>query len=166
MKSDCITLWTSAITTKPEHFCTPCFPSCRGKYIYLAFVVDGVNLGAALQVPSWLHWGKRDSRGTPSSRHIYQGTTVTFPRQFNLADLNSSNGFVINGIAARDLLGISVSRAGDINDDGIDDIIIGARGADPSGNSYAGKPTLSLGATRALCPVSSFLLLMAATVLS
>lgn len=152
MKADCIALWTSAITTKQEHFCTPCFPPCRSKYIYLAFVIDGVNLGAALQVPIWLYWGKRDSRGTPSSRHIYKGITVTFPRQFNLADLNGSNGFVINGIAARDLLGISVSRAGDINDDGIDDIIIGARGA----NSYAGETYVIFGSDQGFVPSFDF----------
>ena len=64
---------------------------------------------------------------------------MPFPAQFNLSDLNGSNGFVINGIDLADLSGSSVS-SGDINGDGVDDLIIGARFADPfgvnSGDSY------------------------------
>ena len=44
---------------------------------------------------------------------------------FNLSDLNGANGFAINGINAYDYSGNSVSSAGDINSDGIDDLIIG-----------------------------------------
>jgi len=43
---------------------------------------------------------------------------------FNLSDLNGKNGFVINGIAANEGLGYRVSNAGDINNDGFDDLII------------------------------------------
>ncbi len=50
---------------------------------------------------------------------------------FNLSDLNGTNGFVINSIATADKSGSSVSDAGDINGDGLDDLIIGAPGADP-----------------------------------
>ncbi len=49
-----------------------------------------------------------------------------FGPTFNLSDLNSSNGFAINGIAAYDFSGYSVSSAGDVNGDGIDDLIIAA----------------------------------------
>ena len=56
---------------------------------------------------------------------------------FDLSDLNGSNGFTINGIAAFDNASWSVSDLGDINDDGIDDIIIGANNANSnSGQSY------------------------------
>jgi hypothetical protein len=44
--------------------------------------------------------------------------------------LNGSNGFKINGAAAYEHLGNSVSGAGDLNGDGFDDIIVGAAGAD------------------------------------
>jgi len=53
----------------------------------------------------------------------------------NLSTLNGINGFRINGIAADDGSGYSVSSAGDVNGDGIDDLIIGASGADPNGSS-------------------------------
>jgi hypothetical protein len=68
-----------------------------------------------------------------------------FEPTFNLWDLNGSNGFAINGIAANDNSGSSVSSAGDINGDGFDDLIIGAFGADPNGMSYAGQSYLVFG---------------------
>lgn len=40
---------------------------------------------------------------------------MTFLAQFNLADLDGSNGFVLNGVDALDYSGFSVSGAGDIN---------------------------------------------------
>ncbi len=63
-----------------------------------------------------------------------------------LSSLNGANGFVLNGIDARDSSGGSVSSAGDVNGDGIDDLIIGARYADPNGNSLAGESYEILGA--------------------
>ncbi len=64
---------------------------------------------------------------------------------FNLLQLNGRNGFVINGENAGDNSGISVNSAGDINGDGIDDLIIGASGADPNGQSNAGKSYVFFG---------------------
>jgi len=59
------------------------------------------------------------------------------PTVFNLSSLNGSNGFTINPINPTDFLGTSVSDAGDINGDGIDDLIIGAPGAaSGAGQSY------------------------------
>jgi Ca2+-binding RTX toxin-like protein len=49
--------------------------------------------------------------------------------------LDGSNGFVINGIAASDRSGFSVSAAGDVNGDGIGDVIIGAPDTDANGTS-------------------------------
>ena len=64
---------------------------------------------------------------------------------FDLAELNGRNGFVINGIDAFDLSGLSVSTAGDLNGDGIDDLIVGAFGADPNGNTDAGESYVVFG---------------------
>ncbi|MBD2113716.1 MULTISPECIES: beta strand repeat-containing protein [Cyanophyceae] len=76
---------------------------------------------------------------------VFGGTGVGSSGSFNLSDLNGSNGFVINGIAAEDNLGRSVSSAGDINNDGIDDLIIGAFVADPNGKSGAGESYVVFG---------------------
>jgi hypothetical protein len=49
-------------------------------------------------------------------------------------------GFIVDGESAYDLMGMSVSDAGDFNGDGFADVIVGAYGADPnddfSGRSY------------------------------
>jgi Ca2+-binding RTX toxin-like protein len=68
-----------------------------------------------------------------------------FGPTFNLSDLNGSNGFAINGIAAGDNSGWSVSSAGDVNGDGFDDLIIGANGADPNGITNAGQSYVVFG---------------------
>ncbi len=52
-----------------------------------------------------------------------------------LASLNGTNGFAIRGAAAAELLGGSVSAAGDFNGDGFGDIIVGAT------NSFVGTST-------------------------
>jgi hypothetical protein len=50
--------------------------------------------------------------------------------------LDGSNGFVLNGVAAGDFSGVSVSAAGDVNGDGVDDLLIGAFLGSSSGASY------------------------------
>ena len=47
----------------------------------------------------------------------------------------TGGGFVINGVSGFDQSGYSVSSAGDVNGDGFDDLIVGARNDDPNGNS-------------------------------
>ena len=69
---------------------------------------------------------------------VYGGSAV--PGSVELAALNGTNGFRVNGISAYDYAGKSVSGAGDMNGDGFDDILLGANRADPhgpqSGQSY------------------------------
>ena len=59
--------------------------------------------------------------------------------RFNLSALDGTNGFILNGVDRLDRSGGSVSSAGDVNGDGYDDLIIGAPGADPNGDSNAGE---------------------------
>jgi hypothetical protein len=68
----------------------------------------------------------------------------------NLSDIadasNPTGGFVINGEAANDYSGGSVSSAGDVNGDGLDDLIVGAYGANPNGIN-SGKSYIIFGKT-------------------
>lgn len=66
--------------------------------------------------------------------YVVFGATSGWPSELELSSLNGSNGFVLNGEAVDDESGVSVSGAGDINGDGIDDLIIGAHQADPNGS--------------------------------
>ncbi len=66
--------------------------------------------------------------------------------QLDLADIGTTiDGVLFNGIAELDLSSVGISGAGDVNGDGIDDILIGASWADPNGNSKAGESYLVYG---------------------
>ncbi|MEN1726855.1 MAG: hypothetical protein AAGJ52_00320 [Pseudomonadota bacterium] len=74
-----------------------------------------------------------------------------FNPSLSLASLDGSNGFRLDGAVADDLAGWTVSRAGDFNGDGLDDVIIGTADADPngfaSGSAFVvfGRDTASVG---------------------
>ena len=75
------------------------------------------------------------SSSSPSgASYVVFGEGGAFPPTIELSRLNGSDGFKINGVAADDNSGISVSTAGDVNGDGFDDLIIGAYQADPNGD--------------------------------
>ena len=63
----------------------------------------------------------------------------------NLIGLNGVNGFRLDGIAANDLVGEEVSGVGDINGDGIVDLLIGA----PDVSTDAGRSYVVFGSTTA-----------------
>jgi hypothetical protein len=59
----------------------------------------------------------------------------TLASNINLSSLSGANGFRLNGVADFDILGRSVSSAGDVNGDGVSDLLLGAIHADPAGAS-------------------------------
>jgi len=72
---------------------------------------------------------------------VFGGEGVGSEGVFDLTALDGSNGFLINGLTRKNRFGTSVSSAGDINGDGLDDVIIGA----PSGASIAGQSYVIFG---------------------
>jgi len=99
--------------------------------------------GADKEGESYVVFGKASWAGTPS---------------LDLVTLDGTNGFRLIGIDAIDFSGSSVSSAGDVNGDGLDDVIVGAPVAESDGGptfegenyvvfgkaSWAGVPSLDL----------------------
>ena len=83
-------------------------------------IIIGANSTNSSRGASYLVFGKSDGG-------VVQLSTIAD------ADENNNDGFVLNGANGDDESGRSVSGAGDVNGDGLDDIIIGAYRADPNG---------------------------------
>ncbi|WP_368419797.1 Hint domain-containing protein [Rhodovarius sp.] len=71
--------------------------------------------------------------------YVVLGKASGWDSSLNLSTLNGSNGFRLNGVSADDAAGSSVASAGDMNGDGLPDLIIGALRADPNGTAAASK---------------------------
>jgi hypothetical protein len=82
-------------------------------------------------------------------RHIVSAdglwTLDVFGSVLELSSLDGSTGFVANGIDGSDRSGFSVSGAGDVNGDGLGDVIIGVLSADPDGKGEAGESYVVFG---------------------
>ncbi|MBF0463377.1 MAG: FG-GAP repeat protein, partial [Magnetococcales bacterium] len=78
------------------------------------------------------------------SSYVVFGHSGSFNAAINLASLDGSTGFRLDGVAANDWLGFAVSSAGDVNGDGFGDLIVGANRADPNG-SYSGSSYVVFG---------------------
>ena len=104
--------------------------------------VDDILIGAREADPNG------NSRAGES--YVVFGRTTGFAASLDLSSLatgDGSAGFVINGIDVVDYSGGSVSSAGDVNGDGVDDLLIGAFFADPNGTINAGESYVVFGRT-------------------
>jgi VCBS repeat-containing protein len=77
--------------------------------------------------------------------YVVFGAAGGFGSNLNLSSLNGVNGFKLAGVAGDDRAGFSVSAGGNINGDGFDDILIGARGADANGLYSSGASYVVFG---------------------
>lgn len=71
--------------------------------------------------------------------YVVFGDDGGFPPSLDPLDLDGTNGFRVPGLAAGDIAGYAVGTAGDINGDGIDDLVVSAAGAgatDNPGHTY------------------------------
>jgi hypothetical protein len=85
-------------------------------------------------------------RGGAGKSYVVFGKTSR--TAIDLSAIETGNGgFVINGQAAGDQSGISVASAGDVNGDGLTDLIVGASSADTAGGTDAGRSYVVFGKT-------------------
>ncbi len=77
--------------------------------------------------------------GDTGDAYVVFGRAGGPPDPFDLADLDGTNGFRLRGFLAESQTGYAVSRAGDLNHDGVDDVIIGAPVATNDGGYAAGE---------------------------
>ncbi len=93
--------------------------------------------------------GADGSSADSGSAYVIFGKGTSFSSSINLGSLSGSNGFKLNGIDLDDQVGVSVSSAGDVNGDGLDDLLISADNADPNGNR-SGETYVVFGRTSAM----------------
>src|SRR5262249_19394342 len=67
--------------------------------------------------------------------YVVFGKASGVAAQIDLPGLDGNDGIELSGVAAGDYSGGSVASAGDVNGDGFDDMVIGARHADPNGDN-------------------------------
>ena len=80
--------------------------------------------------------GPGNTRNLAGDSYVVFGHAGGFGAEIDLAAVAAGNGgFVIHGQDTTDESGISVASAGDVNGDGFDDLIIGARFGDGPGNT-------------------------------
>ncbi|RMB12365.1 FG-GAP repeat protein [Eilatimonas milleporae] len=86
--------------------------------------------------------GGSDSAG---EGYVVFGRAGGFDPRIDLASLDGETGFALTGVEAGDEIRFAVSGAGDVNGDGLDDVIVGALGADPNGIENAGEAYVVFG---------------------
>ena len=88
----------------------------------------------------------RSGDGSTPARAMWCSAPPRASRRASISPRSTArNGFRLDGIDADDRSGRSVAGAGDVNGDGIDDLIIGAPGADPGGRYDAGESYVVFG---------------------
>ncbi|NBB93433.1 MAG: hypothetical protein GVY32_09735 [Gammaproteobacteria bacterium] len=83
--------------------------------------------------------------GDAGAAYVVFGDPDRFDTEISLGDLDGSDGFRLVGRNGGDTLGERVSGLGDINDDGLPDVAVGAYRADPGGKSGAGEAYVLFG---------------------
>ena len=94
---------------------------------------------------AYIVYGKVDADGDGTQFGSTEGVGMAMRQVLDTTDLAAADGFILLADAAGDRLGWSVSGAGDINGDGLADLIVGALYGDDGGNTFAGEAYIVYG---------------------
>ncbi len=116
---------------------------CSGRSVSNAGDVNGDSLADVIVSANCASPNGKYSAGRS---YVVFGKRNTQPVELSsLESGTSQTGFVINGSKTGDRSCGSVSKAGDVNGDGLADVIVGALDADPNGQSHAGRSYVVFG---------------------
>lgn len=104
--------------------------------------IDDILVGAPFANSSNDELGNIQSAG---ESYVIFGSAQGFPRSLLVSDLNGRNGFTIEGAGPDEQLGALVRAAGDVNGDGIDDIIVGGENINEAGQTSPGQSYVVFG---------------------
>ena len=113
-----------------------------GEAVTNAGDLNGDGIDDVAVAASFVEANGNDNAG---ATYVVFGQDGGFPDDLDLTTLDGTNGFVINGADFNDFSGRSLSSAGDLNGDGVDDLLIGAPLADPGDREDAGTTYVVFG---------------------
>lgn len=108
--------------------------SAQGTWLLHAGDVNGDGLDDIL---IGTYGGGYDRHVWADKTYLVFGTRAGFAADVSLDDLDGLNGAVFQGVESGDASGTSEAPVGDVNGDGLDDFLIGARMASTSGKSQS-----------------------------
>jgi hypothetical protein len=114
-------------------FCTSCLRGALGD-------VNGDGFADFAIGSTKADYASRNEAGTVYI--IYGKASTASVTSVDLASSLAGKGITIGGAAAGDHVGSAISGAGDVNDDGVHDLVIGCTGCDPEGRVDAGAAYL------------------------
>lgn len=113
--------------------------------------VNGDGIDDVIIAASNATIGMRDRAGRVYVLYGRGTSQAPFPAVFSTASLfpgaggDGSTGIVMDGVGHEDFTGFSVDSAGDVNGDGIPDLLIGAHGANLNGETNRGRTYVVFG---------------------
>ena len=122
-----------------------------GDSVYTLVVTPDANSTTAItvDVAADVALDAAGNGNTAATQSVQPVDTVPTVELSDLELDTDTGGFAIHGVTAGDYAGRSVSSAGDVNGDGLDDLIVGAYGDSPNG-SYSGAAFVVYGKTDGL----------------